>query len=46
MNKEFEIICKECGKLFVSKDSAATLCKDCWDKFVKKMGNNDGKGED
>ena len=47
MEKEtYEIICEDCGKLFDSEDSEATLCPECWEKAVGANLEGEGLGED
>lgn len=40
---EFECICQNCSKPFVSTDEDAELCPECWNAA---MGENEGIGEE
>lgn len=37
VNKEHFHICKKCGITFINGYKTATLCTDCFDKYVKKQ---------
>lgn len=41
----FENICTECSKPFVHEDKNATLCPECWEKFVDTYFHGEGEGE-
>ena len=34
MEEKFEIVCNECSKTFMSEDSNAEICPECWEKLV------------
>ena len=39
---EYECICQNCSKPFVSTDEDAELCPECWGEIIK----GEGKGEE
>ena len=41
----FENICTECSRPFVHPDKNATLCPDCWEKFVDTYFHGEGENE-
>lgn len=44
MEEKFEIVCSECSKTFMSEDSNAEVCPECWIKLVLANFESEGKG--
>lgn len=42
MEEIFELVCQECSKTFESTDVNATICSDCWEKFIEVELKNEG----
>ena len=43
MEEKFEIVCSECSKTFMSEDSNAEVCPECWNKMVLDNLKEEGK---
>ena len=43
--EEFECICQDCGSAFLTNDESEIFCKKCWEKKIKELTKNEGKGE-
>lgn len=37
---EFELCCKNCGRLFYSHDENLVYCKECWQAYIKSHEKN------
>ncbi len=44
MTEEYEIVCSECGKPFMSDDANADVCPECWEKLILQDLENEGQG--
>lgn len=44
MTEEYEIICNECGKPFMSDDANADVCPECWETSILQDLENEGQG--
>lgn len=44
MTEEYEIVCSECGKPFMSDDVNADVCPECWEKLILQDLENEGQG--
>lgn len=43
MEEKFEIVCSECSNTFMSEDSNAEVCPECWNKMVLDNLKEEGK---
>ena len=43
MEEKFEIVCSECSNTFMSEDSNAEICPECWNKMVLDNLKEEGK---
>lgn len=45
MEEKIELICEDCSKTFMSTDSDAQLCPECWEKAISANLEGEGRGE-